>query len=430
MVKKHFHTYQKKIKLRKEKDADLSLDSLGFDSKEFHRLKDLYKDIYLERSNYVIRSSGKQNELANGYCSNAFRYNPNEMFYLAPTISPVEYLDKPDYDANKYLEHPLACFEYYQSKGITQLVGEHKYMGSRAHILIFKSLDHAMNMGFNRPISVISRNGYKFFEASSPYYDIIYDDIKDKLEHDFMILDCEILPWSLKAESMIKFDFLRPGECTYLARKYAGEDYSSAEKFVKEVNKYGSETDIEVFPFHVLAYGSIKADRNGKTVFSDYVNGYEMNHLDHASMIYKIQGDVFRKLDFHMVDTLNSDSVKSSIDKWSEYCDVNNGEGFVYKPMTFKSFLPSGYPVQSAIKVRGREYLRIVYGIDYLDTAYFTRLTKRGIRRKRKMAIQESELAEKILLSFLHMNKVQLMRHISGMIGMENCSFSGIDKTL
>jgi protein phosphatase len=44
------------------------------------------------------------------------------------------------------------------------------------------------------------------------------------------------------------------------------------------------------------------------------------------------------------------------------------------------------------IKVRGREYLRIIYGPDYTNPANLERLRDRGVVHKRSMALREYAL--------------------------------------
>jgi protein phosphatase len=47
---------------------------------------------------------------------------------------------------------------------------------------------------------------------------------------------------------------------------------------------------------------------------------------------------------------------------------------------------------QPGTKVRGREYLRIIYGPDYTEPANLARLRERGLGHKRSMAAREYAL--------------------------------------
>jgi protein phosphatase len=48
--------------------------------------------------------------------------------------------------------------------------------------------------------------------------------------------------------------------------------------------------------------------------------------------------------------------------------------------------------VQPGIKVRGREYLRIIYGPDYTEPANLDRLRQRNLGHKRSLALREYAL--------------------------------------
>lgn len=72
------------------------------------------------------------------------------------------------------------------------------------------------------------------------------------------------------------------------------------------------------------------------------------------------------------------------------------GEGMVVKPVAGLVRGPKGL-VQPGIKVRGREYLRIVYGPDYTESEHLVRLRNRGVNRKRSLAAREYALGVEAL---------------------------------
>ena len=57
-------------------------------------------------------------------------------------------------------------------------------------------------------------------------------------------------------------------------------------------------------------------------------------------------------------------------------------------------------PVQPGVKCRGREYLRIIYGPEYTDPENLARLRKRGLGRKRSLALREFALGVEALERF------------------------------
>jgi protein phosphatase len=67
---------------------------------------------------------------------------------------------------------------------------------------------------------------------------------------------------------------------------------------------------------------------------------------------------------------------------------VASGEGMVVKPRDFIARGRKG-PVQPAVKCRGPEYLRIIYGPEYDAPEHLVRLRSRGLGRKRSLAMRE-----------------------------------------
>jgi protein phosphatase len=57
--------------------------------------------------------------------------------------------------------------------------------------------------------------------------------------------------------------------------------------------------------------------------------------------------------------------------------------------------------VQPAVKCRGREYLRIIYGPEYTDPGNLERLRKRGLGAKRSLALREFALGVEALERFV-----------------------------
>jgi hypothetical protein len=91
-----------------------------------------------------------------------------------------------------------------------------------------------------------------------------------------------------------------------------------------------------------------------------------------------------------VVDTADEASVAAGIDWWEELTAAG-GEGMVVKPMPNLIRGTKGL-VQPGVKVRGREYLRIIYGPDYTEARHLERLRERGLGRKRSLATREYAL--------------------------------------
>lgn len=386
-------------------------------SKKLIELNSMYSSIYLDISNYEV----KNKELTAGYASKQMLDNKS-IFYLAPTIAPVEYSQ---YDKD-FLEHPNECFDYYRERGVLSLYGEKKYMGSRGYVLLFKDPDTALKAGYD-PITINSRQGYPFFDDKRKLMDI-YESVKDKLEYDFVMLDCEIMPWSLKADKLIEKKFLIPGQCCYLSRAYG--NYGSrenAEKYLNAaLNYYTKDDPLSIRMFQMLACGNYDPAHHK---FVKYMNGLCIGREANYLLLNALDSDIFKTVEFHRVDVLSEASKKESIRQWLDYC-ANGGEGFVYKPQYPINYLYNGYLIQPALKVRGQNYLRLIYGIDYLDPEYFEKIKKRNVRSKRGLAVREFEISIKMVRAFLYRNRKELDKLTAAFIGMENNHVASIDATL
>lgn len=387
-------------------------------NKIFNRIKGLYNNIYLDTANYTINSK----EISNGYASKQMMNN--NIFYYAPTIAPVEYSNaEPD-----YLEHPVSAFNYFQERGINKIAVEHKYMGSRAYVLAFRNEEIADYMGY-KPITINSRQGYPFFDDKE-FLQEIWKSVKDKMITDFVMLDCEILPWSLKAKGLIEKSFLIPGQCSYLSRVY--EDFNesgeidNASKFLESLNNFIKDDKFSIKMFQLLAMGDVKCSK--KKYFINYINGLLLDRISQYKILKELEGDIFNCTKYDIIDLSSSEDKERLIKNWIKYCNTD-GEGFVFKPLTL-SYLPNGYFVQPALKVRGKDYLRLIYGIDYLEKEIFNKLSNRIIRNKRALAVKQFEMSIKIIRCFLNCNEKELKRHIAGFIGMENRITPNIDATL
>jgi len=80
----------------------------------------------------------------------------------------------------------------------------------------------------------------------------------------------------------------------------------------------------------------------------------------------------------------------AAADWWTELTS-GGGEGMVVKPAKNLTRGRKGL-VQPGLKVRGREYLRIIYGPDYTEPANLERLRTRGLSHKRSLALREYAL--------------------------------------
>jgi len=394
----------------------------GFNNKDWNRKlssrsSDAYASYYLPISDYSIAPA----EFANGYSAKSFMFNKN-IFYMAPTVPPVEY----DRVYSDYLEHPMSAFQYFQDRGINTIVGENKYMGSRAHVLLFKTIDIAHQHGFNKCISIITRNGNEFFfkDEEKHIEDEFYNSIE--LKYDVTVLDCEMMPWKLKASNLIDTKFLGVGEASVMNRQYCRDlSLANSLEFIKALNPYIQDSEPYCRIFGILALGTV----NGRN--TEWIMGTSIDNIRKQYMIGEICGTStkFLPVEYSVIELNESDSIDKEVDYWKHYTE-NGGEGRVYKPVYPRNYTSNGYMIQPMLKVRGRPYLRIIYSQDYLEPSNFAIVCNRSIKKKRIQAIQETELSDIILKSFLNKRDGITRKLVAGFIGTENVNFGNVDKTL
>jgi protein phosphatase len=77
--------------------------------------------------------------------------------------------------------------------------------------------------------------------------------------------------------------------------------------------------------------------------------------------------------------------------------------------------------VQPAVKVRGREYLRIIYGPEYTDPHNLERLRSRGLSKKRSLALREFALGVEALERFVRGEPLRRVHEcVFGVLALES----------
>ena len=348
-----------------------------------------------------------------------FAVNPKWLVYLPPTMSPVETSKLPT-----LLEHPNEAFSYYRNQGVPQVICEEKHMGSRAVVIICRNEDTARKrFGVtDEGIGVVyTRTGRRFFNELALEHGFIARvsnmisaaGLWDELQTDWMVLDCELMPWSAKARELLQNQYAAVGTAaSHALAETIGvlqatvnrvsdaqailENYEArtgmVEQYIEAYRRYCWEVtsieDLRLAPFHILATeGAVHVDKS---------------HAWHMALAEKLQrvGDVILTPTKHVViDLTDADSIDTGI-RWWEALTERGGEGMVVKPMQFIATGRRGI-VQPALKVRGREYLRIIYGPEYTDPSQIERLRSRGLSAKRSLALREFALGVEALERFV-----------------------------
>jgi protein phosphatase len=122
---------------------------------------------------------------------------------------------------------------------------------------------------------------------------------------------------------------------------------------------------------------------------------------------------------YKLVDVTNPESEAAGIQWWNELTG-RGGEGMVVKPLDFVAKGRRGL-VQPAVKCRGREYLRIIYGPEYTAPENLERLRSRGLGAKRSLALREFALGMEALERFVRNEPLRRVHEcVFGVLALES----------
>src|SRR5437867_4044246 len=120
------------------------------------------------------------------------------------------------------LEHPAEAFAYYRSQGAPQVICEEKHMGSRAVVVVCRDEGAArarFGVAEGEIGIVYTRTGRRFFNEpalEARFLDRVREaltaaDLWAALETAWVCLDCELMPWSAKAQELLKTQYAAVG---------------------------------------------------------------------------------------------------------------------------------------------------------------------------------------------------------------------------
>jgi protein phosphatase len=361
----------------------------------------------------------EENSIAALEVMSRFASNPKWLIYLPPTMSPSETSQAPG-----LLEHPAEAFSYYRHQGVAKVVCEEKHMGSRAVVVVCRDEDAArqrFGVVGDGPGICFTRTGRRFFDDKDLETEFIRrmqaaisgSGLWDEFQTDWVCLDCELMPWSAKAQELLRQQYAAVGAASraslpdavaalqqaavavsdigplldrYRAREKATEKYTNAyRRYCWPVH---SLADLKLAPFHLLATeGKVHADKD------------HMWHMATLKRVCDADEGLLLATAHMVVDVTDPASQQAGI-RWWEELTGRGGEGVVVKPFEFIARGLRGL-VQPAVKCRGPEYLRIIYGPEYTAPENLERLRQRGLSAKRSLALREFALGMEGLERFV-----------------------------
>ncbi|MFD9038179.1 polynucleotide kinase-phosphatase [Streptomyces bottropensis] len=374
-------------------------------------LADVYGRRVVETRHAGRVSVREENAAAALEVMSRFAVDPRLLPYLPPTMAPTA-----TSRVDGFLEHPAEAFAQYKEDGVARVVCEEKHMGSRAVVLVCRDADAARErFGVDGPTgSLYTRTGRPFFDDEART-ELVLGRIREAvaaaglwedLATDWVLLDAELMPWSLKASGLLRTQYAAvgaasgavfPGALAALEGAAARgvdvgellgkqrERAADAAAFTDAYRRYCWPTEgldgVRLAPFQILA-----------------VQGRSLAALPHDEQLALID----RLVEFDVsgllqttrrlfVDTGDEASVRAGIDWWLEMTG-RGGEGMVVKPVGAVVRSGQARLVQPGIKCRGREYLRIIYGPEYTRPENLDRLRGRFLNHKRSLALREYAL--------------------------------------
>jgi protein phosphatase len=369
-----------------------------------------------------------------------FAVDPRWLIYLPPTMSPPDPSDAPD-----RLEDPFQVFGYYRRQGLSHVICEEKHMGSRAVVIVCRdgaAIQRRFGMVDGGLGVCYTRTGRPFFPDHAMEGALI-THIQSALtearfwemfETDWVCLDGEVTPWSFKAQSLLQQQYAPVGAAGHaastealaalqqaaargvaveaLADRYQ-ERATMVAQYVEAYRHYcwpvHRVEDLRFAAFHVLATeGAVHVDKTHQW------------HLDTIGRIVTTSSSPCLQLTASRALDLRDTAAETAMLAWWEELTAQGGEGIVVKPLEFLARGRRGL-VQPAMKCRGRDYLRIIYGPEYTAPEHMARLRQRHLGTKRALALREFALGIEALERFVRREPLRRVHAcVFGVLALES----------
>ena len=334
---------------------------------------------------YAALRIGEGNAVTALEVMSRYAVDPRWLIYLPPTMPPAETSAQ-----DGWLERPEEALNYYGTKGVKTVAVEEKHMGSRALVLLARNQDVAarrFGVADGSRGVIVTRTGRRFLNDPELEAEALHrmdaamtaSGLWETLASDWVLWDSEIMPWSLKAGSLVRGQYAAVGAAATaslaateralaMARQRgvavdgmtdsATSRLEAAQRYRVAYNRYvgpfAGIDDLRIAPFHLLASeGAVHDDKN------------HLWHMARAHDRAAADPALIVATRHSAVDLDNAEQVASAVAWWEELTEAG-GEGMVVKPLDFVARGGRGM-LQPAIKCREREYLRIIYGPDYDD---------------------------------------------------------------
>lgn len=283
-----------------------------------------------------------------------FAADPRWLVHLPPTMSPSETSQR-----DGYLEHPDEALGYFSARGVETVVCEEKHMGSRALVTVCRdarAAERAFGVDTGEAGVVVTRTGRRFF-ADEHLEEALLARVRsaigaagwwERFETDWVLLDCELMPWSAKAQQLIRDQYAAVGSAARAALPAAIASLEAAQasgvdvsdllartrerdqatgRYVDAYRRYcwpvDEPDDLRLAPFHLLAtQGRAHVDRDHRC------------HMDRAAELTAQDDPVLHPTACRFVDLADEGAVADAAAWWQDMTEAG-GEGMVVKPLGY-----------------------------------------------------------------------------------------------
>ncbi|TDR51585.1 metallophosphoesterase [Paenilisteria rocourtiae] len=346
----------------------------------------------------------------------------NKINFISGTMSPA-----PKDLVTNNLESLEKGLEYFAKKGLSHVVLQPKYMGSRCNIYLHKN---------TRLSFAVSRNGYKITHIDlSPIYQSLKQRFSEYMAQNkiqMLILDGELLPWQALGKELIEkqfqpiqtaleteLNFLQAHNfdenLAQLITEYNATDFENDQTRLSKkqlTEKYSSRIYQNYKPLHQIkqTHKNVAQHKEALDIYKQQLGIYAVESaLDYKAfsllkIIYQdgteqipawTASDMYSFLNddaFVLLDLTQSDYLNIAEQYFATMTTTNKMEGIVIKP---EQLSPDIAPY---MKVRNMDYLSIIYGYDFQFPHKFNKLIKqKSINKKLKTSINEWFLGSKLL---------------------------------
>lgn len=345
--------------------------------------------------------------------------DPRWLIYLPPTIAPVDTSHLPG-----LLEHPTDAFSYYRGNGLSRVVCLEQRLGSQVVVIVCQN-EAACRRQFGIDGAIgccFTQTGQRYFAdadlevqfLTQVQHALTAAGFWEQFASDWMCIEGDLLTVpatpsqpdyaavvgsaATAALREVNLHLARASQRAqagpdlralaehFQAREQASVSYVQANRAPTGVVQ--SLSELRFAPVHLLASEA-----------QAHVDKPHTWHLEQLADLVPHASDLIVATTPHTVDLVESASLDAAIEWWDELSREGRG-GIVVMPEAFAVRGDRGL-VQPALKARGQEYLRTIYGPEYTLTVHLERLRRRAIGPKRGLASREFALGIEALERFV-----------------------------